>query len=104
MPRVKLRKFNQVTVPKRLSDKMGLEEGDYFEVEESEQGILFKPLKALFINKKELTKEKILELVRQGEISSSRGAELLGMMLHDFINLKRKGQSRSGRSGTRSNF
>lgn len=90
MPRVKLRKFNQVTVPKKLSQKMGLEEGDYFEVEINEAGILLRPMKALFIDKKLLTKEKVLDFVRQGEISSSRGAELLGMSLHDFVDLMNK--------------
>jgi AbrB family looped-hinge helix DNA binding protein len=90
MPRVKLRKFNQVTIPKKIGEKVGVEEGDYLEVEVHEKGILFKPLKAIFIDKKELTEEKVLEFVGQGEISSSRGAELLGMSFHDFIDLMHK--------------
>lgn len=63
MPLVKLRKFNQLTIPKKLKEKMALKEGDYFEVEVNEQGILFKPLKAILIDKQQLNKEIIKELV-----------------------------------------
>lgn len=90
MPLVKVRRSYQVTIPKKIWEKIGLEEGDYLEVETNEAGILLKPMKALFIDKKQLTQEKVLELVRQSEITASRGAELLGMSLHDFIDLMNK--------------
>lgn len=92
MPRVKVRvrKFNQVTIPKKIGNKVGVEEGDYLEVEVHKKGILLKPLKAIFIDKKELTKEKVLELLRKGKITSSHGAELLGMQYQDFLDLMHK--------------
>ncbi|MBM3236514.1 AbrB/MazE/SpoVT family DNA-binding domain-containing protein [Candidatus Poribacteria bacterium] len=87
MALVKVRRSYQVTIPKKLGKEVGLEEGDYVEVETSEQGILLKPVKAVFILKKQLTNEKVLSLVREGEITSSRGAELLGMQYQDFLDL-----------------
>lgn len=88
MPRVKVRKFNQVTIPKKIGTEVGVEEGDYVEVEKTPEGnILLKPMKAIFIDKSQLTQEKVLELVKEGEITTGRGAELLGMHYQDFLDL-----------------
>ena len=37
-----------------------------------------------------ITKAAILDLLRKGEITPSRGAELLGMNYHDFVDLMNK--------------
>ena len=44
MPLRKVRKFYQVSLPARLSKKFGIAEGDYVEMEETEGGILVKPV------------------------------------------------------------
>jgi len=44
MPLRKVRKFYQVSLPARLSKKFGIAEGDYVEMEETEDGILVKPV------------------------------------------------------------
>jgi AbrB family looped-hinge helix DNA binding protein len=44
MPLRKVRKFYQVSLPARLSKKFGIVEGDYVEMEETEDGILVKPV------------------------------------------------------------
>jgi AbrB family looped-hinge helix DNA binding protein len=44
MPLRKLMKFYQVSLPARLSKKFGIAEGDYVEMEETEDGILVKPV------------------------------------------------------------
>lgn len=96
MPCVKVRKFNQVTIPKKIGAEVGIGEGDYVEVEKTPEGnILLKPLKvkAVFIDKDKdksrLTQEqeKVLELVRQGELTTSHAAELLGIEYQDFLDL-----------------
>jgi AbrB family looped-hinge helix DNA binding protein len=91
MPRVKVRKFNQVTIPKKIGAEIGVGEGDYVEVEKTPEGnILLKPLKAILIDKKQMTQEKVLALVREGEITTSQAAELLGMQYQDFLELMHK--------------
>jgi AbrB family looped-hinge helix DNA binding protein len=44
MPLRKVRKFYQVSLPARLSKKFGIAEGDYVAMEETEGGILVKPV------------------------------------------------------------
>ena len=54
MPLVKVRKRYQVTIPREIRKALSLEEGDYLEVETNEQGILLKPMKAIFTKKQSL--------------------------------------------------
>lgn len=44
MPLRKVRKFYQVSLPARLSKKLGIAEGDYVEMQETRDGILVKPV------------------------------------------------------------
>ncbi len=44
MPLRKVRKFYQVSLPTKLSRKLGIAEGDYVEMEETTEGILVKPV------------------------------------------------------------
>ena len=43
-PLRKVRKFYQVSLPARLSKKLGIAEGDYVEMQETRDGILVKPV------------------------------------------------------------
>jgi len=90
MTMVKIRKHYQITVPKKIGQAAGLEVGDYLEVELHEGGIFLKPMKAVFIEKSQLTEAEVLKRVEKGEITSSRGAELLSMSYQDFIELMDK--------------
>lgn len=44
IPLRKVRKFYQVSLPARLSKKLGIAEGDYVEMQETRDGILVKPV------------------------------------------------------------
>lgn len=44
IPLRKVRKFYQVSLPTRLSRKLGIAEGDYVEMQETRDGILVKPV------------------------------------------------------------
>lgn len=44
MPLRKVRKFYQVSLPARLSKKLGIAEGEYVEMQETKEGILVKPV------------------------------------------------------------
>jgi AbrB family looped-hinge helix DNA binding protein len=44
IPLRKVRKFFQVSLPTKLSKKFGIAEGDYVEMEETNEGILVKPV------------------------------------------------------------
>lgn len=44
---IPIRGHGQITIPKRLRDRYNLEEGDLFELEESDDGILLKPRKVI---------------------------------------------------------
>jgi len=44
MPLRKVRKFYQVSLPARLSKKLGIIEGEYVEMKETKEGILVKPV------------------------------------------------------------
>jgi AbrB family looped-hinge helix DNA binding protein len=44
MPLRKVRKFFQVSLPAKLSKKFGIAEGDYVEMEETNEGILIRPV------------------------------------------------------------
>jgi len=45
--RIPVRGHGQITIPKRLRAQLGIEEGDVFEVEVTEQGLLLKPRKLI---------------------------------------------------------
>ena len=61
MPIVKLGKSRQVTLPKRLIEEMGLEVGDYFELEREGNRIVLIP-KTLV----EMDQAKVLRRVKEG--------------------------------------
>lgn len=63
-----MRKRYQVTIPKNIREALNLEAGDYFEIETHEQGILLKPMKAMFMEKEPLPPK----WGREGEIPVSR--------------------------------
>jgi len=52
MPVVKVGQSRQVVIPKEIWDRLGLEAGDYFEVEIEEERIVFVPKK--LVSKEEL--------------------------------------------------
>lgn len=47
MATLPIRNKGQITLPAKLRRKLGLEEGDFVEVEETEDGILLKPRKLI---------------------------------------------------------
>lgn len=47
--RAKITRAGQVTLPKRIREALGVEEGDQIEFEETESGIVLHPLKTLTI-------------------------------------------------------
>ena len=60
MPVVKVGRSRQVVIPKEIWDQLGLEAGDYFEVEVEEDRIVFVP-------KKLLSKEELWYWSKEGQ-------------------------------------
>jgi len=60
MPVVKVGRSRQVVIPKEIWDQLGLEAGDYFEVEVEEGRIVFVP-------KKLLSKEELWYWSKEGQ-------------------------------------
>lgn len=47
MTAIPIRSKGQITLPARLRSRLGLEEGDFVEIEETPEGILLKPRKLI---------------------------------------------------------
>ena len=81
MPLVKVKRYNQVTIPKKLSRELGINEGDYVELSREGNKLYIEPVRFV---KKDLTKVW-REQAKQMETStlSEEGEKMLLKALED---------------------
>ncbi len=77
MYKIKVTSKGQVTIPKKLREKMGLNPGDYLEVKESKEGYVIrkriendKIKKYVGILNKEISSDRLIEELRGNDGSS----------------------------------
>lgn len=71
MTTLPIRNKGQITLPAKLRRKLGLEEGDFVEVEETADGILLKPRKLIDADQEYFWTERW----QKGEIAADRDIE-----------------------------
>lgn len=71
MTAIPIRSKGQITLPARLRNRLGLEEGDFVEVEETPEGILLKPRKLIDASQSYFW----TETWQKGELAADRDIE-----------------------------
>jgi AbrB family looped-hinge helix DNA binding protein len=100
MPVSKLGQRRQVVIPKEIWEDLGLEVGDFVEVERVEGTVVIKP-KRLVDAEDVLTPEEE-EIVRRGEEQIRRGEYVtLKELEHEMERTARKRGGKTARKGTR---
>jgi AbrB family looped-hinge helix DNA binding protein len=85
MPIIKVNRKYQVTIPASIRKKYHIQEGDFVEAVDTKEGILLKPWAIL--GERTLYQETVIKLFQEGQITVSRGAELLNIPIQDFMDL-----------------
>jgi AbrB family looped-hinge helix DNA binding protein len=99
MPVSKLGQRRQVVIPKVIWEDLGLEAGDFVEVERVEGTVVIKPKK--LVDAEDVLTPEEEEMVRRGEEQIRRGDYvILEKLEHDMEHPARKRRGKATRKGT----